>query len=75
VASESLLILERDVRKDLEVLERLWDQLDAARPSADAGDEHMVAVAYRLHNVYSGCGLLPLADRGTPDRGRGGRSP
>lgn len=53
--SERLLILERDVRKDLEVLERLWDQLDAATPNEDAGDEHLIAVAYRLHNIYCGC--------------------
>ena len=53
--NERLLVLERDVRKDLEVLENLWDQLESARPTPDAGGEHLIAVAYRLHNVYSGC--------------------
>ena len=53
--NEKLLVLERDLRKDLEVLERLWGQLDAARPSQDAGEEHLIAIAYRLHNVYSAC--------------------
>ncbi len=53
--NEKLLVLDRDVRKDLEVLERLWDQLDTATPTADAGDEHLIAIAYRLHNIYSGC--------------------
>lgn len=53
--NERLLILERDVLKDLEVLESLWDQLETASPVDDAGDEHLIAIAYRLHNVYCGC--------------------
>lgn len=53
--NEKLLVLERDLRKDLEALERLWGQLDAARPSQDVCEEHLIAVAYRLHNVYSAC--------------------
>lgn len=53
--NEKLLVLDRDVRKDLEVLERLWDQLDTANPTADASDEHLIAIAYRLHNIFSSC--------------------
>ena len=52
---ERLLILERDIRKDLEVLGRLWDRLESARPTDDADEEHLIAIAYRLHNIYSGC--------------------
>jgi HepT-like protein len=51
---ERRLVLERRIRKDLELLERLWHDLetvDLAAPEIDERD--IVFVGYRLHNLYS----------------------
>jgi len=51
---ERRLILERRIRKDLELLERLWQELetvDLAAPEID--EKEIVFVGYRLHNLYS----------------------
>ena len=51
---ERRLVLERRIRKDLELLERLWSELvtvDLAAP--EIGQRDIVFAGYRLHNLYS----------------------
>ncbi len=51
---EEYLVLDRRIRKDLEVLEELWEELeivDLAAPEVDR--KEVVFVGYRLHNLYN----------------------
>ena len=51
---EQHLILDRRIRKDLEILDGLWEELetvDLAAPETDR--KEVVFVGYRLHNLYN----------------------
>jgi len=49
---EKFLVLERSVRADLGVIERLYD--DLGTPDLAVGDpEKLIVVAYRLHALYT----------------------
>ena len=51
---EDRLVLDRRIRKDLEVLESLWEELatvDLSAPEIDRRD--VVFAGYRLHNLYN----------------------
>ncbi len=51
---EDRLVLDRRIRKDLEVVEKLWDELEAIQVRAMETDKRDVVYAgYRLHNLYS----------------------
>ncbi len=48
------LVLDRRIRKDLEIIEKFWDELasvDLANPEIDKKD--LVYVGYQLHSLYN----------------------
>lgn len=51
---ERILILDRRIRKDLEALDGIWQQLEAADLGGRQDDgREVVFVAYQLHNLYN----------------------
>lgn len=52
---EKILVLERDLQRDLELLDGLWRRLETASPTADVTEEQLIAIGYRLHNLYGAC--------------------
>ncbi len=52
---EKLLVLERDIKRDLDVLDGLWSRLATASLAEDVAEEQLIAIGYRLHNVYGAC--------------------
>lgn len=51
--SEKLLLLERSIEADLELIEELYAALGDESPSPAMPEERLIALAYRLHNVYN----------------------
>lgn len=51
--NEKFLILERNIQKDLETIDKVYDDLGS--PELDEGEsqETIIVVAYRLHSLYS----------------------
>lgn len=51
---ERYLILERRIRKDLEILEQLWDELETVEVEAPGtGKKDLVFAGYQVHGIYS----------------------
>ena len=51
---DAYLILDRRIRKDLEILDGLWDELAAFEANGLTADPRDVIVTgYRLHNLYN----------------------
>ncbi len=51
---EEHLVLDRRIRKDVEVLEQLWEELEDVDLSAPEIDrKEVVFVGYKLHNLYN----------------------
>lgn len=53
--NEKLLVLERDIERDLEILNDLWDRLASDSLDGDVDEDRLAAIGYRLHNLYSAC--------------------
>jgi len=51
--SEKILVLERNVREDLEAIERLYATLEGTALDRDTPEEELIVVGYRLHNLYN----------------------
>lgn len=51
--SEKLLVLERDILSDLEIVERLYTELGTAPVPDDEPQEALIVTAYRLHSLYN----------------------
>ncbi len=52
--NEKYLTLAHRISADLETLDRLWSQLAAAEaPSENTAEETLIAIGYRLHNLYT----------------------
>ena len=51
---ETYLILDRRIRKDLEIMDGFWQELaDAELSRTDTDRKEIVFVGYRLHNLYN----------------------
>jgi len=51
---EKYLVLDRRIRKDLEILEGLWAELADVEPaSVESDKKELVFLAYNLHGLYS----------------------
>ena len=51
---EEHLVLDRRIRKDLEILDQLWGELETVDLTAPEIDrKEVVFVGYRLHNLYN----------------------
>jgi len=51
---EKHLILERRIRRDLEVLEKIWRDLASVELAGENTDEkELIFIGYRLHNLYN----------------------
>lgn len=51
---EEYLVLDRRIRKDLEILEKLWEELESVElPSPEIDRKEVVFVGYQLHNLYN----------------------
>ena len=46
-------VLERDVREDLEVIDRLFAEIASSELDREAPEEDRIVVGYRLHNLYN----------------------
>jgi hypothetical protein len=51
--NEKFLILERSVRADLEVVDRLYEDLGTPQLAGSDSEEKLIVVAYRLHALYT----------------------
>lgn len=52
--NEKYLTLAHRIRADLETLDSLWNHLTTAEsPSAESAEETLIAIGYRLHNLYT----------------------
>lgn len=51
--SEKLLLLQRSIQNDLELIEGLYEALGGEAPTHEVPEERLIAVAYRLHNLYN----------------------
>lgn len=51
--NEKFLILERSVRADLEAIDRLYAALGTPQLAMSDPEEKIIAVAYRLHTLYT----------------------
>ena len=52
--NEKYLTLAHRIRADLETLDKLWNHLAAAEsPSGGSAEEALIAIGYRLHNLYT----------------------
>ena len=51
---EKYLTLSHRISADLETLDRLWNHLSTAEvPSEKTAEETLIAIGYRLHNLYT----------------------
>jgi hypothetical protein len=51
--NEKFLVLERNIQKDLETIERLYEDLGSPELSESEPQESMIVIAFRLHSLYS----------------------
>lgn len=51
--SETFLVLEQNIREDLEAIDRLFAALAPARLRRDTSQDECVLVGYKLHNLYN----------------------
>jgi len=51
--SERFLLLERSILHDLAAIERLYSAIGPTDPGDDGGDEQLIVLGYRLHNLYN----------------------
>ena len=51
--NEKFLLLERSIQRDLETIERLYAAIGSGNLAADATEEELIVLAYRLHNLYN----------------------
>lgn len=51
--NEKFLLLERSIQHDLEAIERLYASIGTGDLADDAGEEELIVLAYRLHNLYN----------------------
>jgi len=50
---EKFLLLERSIQHDWMTIERLYTEIGTPTLNADATEETLIVVAYRLHNLYN----------------------
>jgi hypothetical protein len=51
--NEKFLVLERNLKADLEAIERLYRELGEPSLSESEEQERLIVIAYRLHGLYS----------------------
>ena len=51
--NERTLELERRIREDLEVVDELWARLKDVKLGEESGEDELIIVGYRLHNLYN----------------------
>ena len=51
--NERLLVLERSIQTELEVIARLYEALGEAELTGSEPQEVLIVIAYRLHSLYS----------------------
>jgi hypothetical protein len=50
---EKLLLLMNNVRRDLEAIDTLYQQLESHPLQEDTADDTLIVIAYHLHNLYN----------------------
>ncbi len=50
---EKFLLLERNIQHDLQAIEHLYQAIGTPVVTDDAGEETLIVLAYRLHNLYN----------------------
>ncbi|HEY3571976.1 MAG TPA: hypothetical protein VGP73_28860 [Thermoanaerobaculia bacterium] len=50
---EKYLVLDRNVRADLETIDRLYEALGSPEMTESISQEDLIVVAYRLHSLYT----------------------
>src|ERR671938_1630563 len=51
--SEKYLVLARSIQHDLQAIERIYQLIDEPDLSDNTGEESLIVLAYRLHNLYN----------------------
>ncbi|MFQ6100770.1 MAG: hypothetical protein ACE5OS_05995 [Anaerolineae bacterium] len=50
---DKILVLMNSIRRDLEAIATIYDELERYPLRADAGDDTLIVIAYHLHNLYN----------------------